>query len=80
MKTKIGSDEVTTKPPESPREMKAGKNFTISDRAKEVADLIPGGDTHSKSRAEAVARLQAFMKIRPVAGINIKELIEEGRD
>jgi len=33
----------------------------------------------AKDKVEAAERLKAFMRADPVRGVNIKELIEEGR-
>jgi len=81
MKIEIGSYEAKTKLPELLRQVKAGKSFTITNRGVAVADLVPTADARSKNKAEAVERLQAYIrKFGRVEGVNIKELIEEGRD
>ncbi len=80
MKTEIGSYEAKTKLPELLRQVKAGKSFTITRRGKAVADLVPPAGEVSKDKIAAVARMREFMQSSPVYGVNIKELIEEGRD
>ncbi len=81
MKTEIGSYEAKTKLPELLRQVKAGKSFTITNRGKAVADLVPSGGERLKDRAAAVERMQEFIRTRGrIKGVNIKELIEEGRD
>lgn len=80
MKTKIGSYEAKTKLPELLRQVKNGKSFTITNRGEDIADLVPSESAQKKKRIEAVKNMQEFMRTRPVLGINIKELIEEGRD
>lgn len=80
MKIEIGSYEAKTKLPELLRQVKAGKSFTITNRGKPIADLVPSEHERSKARIEAVKGLKAFMLADPVRGVNIKELIEEGRD
>lgn len=79
MKTEIGSYEAKTKLPELLREVKAGKSFTITNRGKAIADLVPSAGARVEDRAAAVEKLKAFMQADPVRGINIKELIEGGR-
>ena len=81
MKIEIGSYEAKTKLPELLRQVQAGKSFTITNRGKAVADLVPSGGERSKERAAAVERMQEFIRTwGRVKGVNIKELIEEGRD
>jgi prevent-host-death family protein len=80
MKTQIGSYEAKTKLPELLRQVKKGKSFTITNRGEAIADLVPTADKRSMDKVEAVARMREFMRTSPVHGVNIKELIEEGRD
>ena len=80
MKTEIGSYEAKTKLPELLRQVKAGKSFTITNRGKAVADLVPSSGVGPKDRVAAVRQLREFMLSNPIRGVNIKELIEEGRD
>jgi prevent-host-death family protein len=79
MKTKIGSDEAKTKLPELLRLVTAGKSFTITNRGKAIADLVPSVSAKTKDRVAAAEKLKAFMRADPVRGVNIKALIEEGR-
>ena len=81
MKTEIGSYEAKTKLPELLRQVKKGKSFTITNRGVAIADLVPSESARAKSRVEAVERMQAFIRTHGrIKGVNIKELIEEGRD
>ena len=81
MKTEIGSYEAKTKLPELLRQVQKGKSFTITNRGKAVADLVPSEGEPSKDKIAAVERLQAFIRSSGrIEGVNIKELIEEGRD
>ena len=81
MKTEIGSYEAKTKLPELLRQVKKGKSFTITNRGEAVADLVPSEGMRAKSKVEAVERLQEFIRSgRRIKGVNIRELIEEGRD
>ena len=79
MKTEIGSYEAKTKLPELLRQVKSGKSFTITNRGEAIADLVPSAGARVKDRAAAAEKLKAFMRADPVRGINIKQLIEEGR-
>ncbi|NKE70227.1 type II toxin-antitoxin system Phd/YefM family antitoxin [Candidatus Manganitrophus noduliformans] len=79
MKREIGSYEAKTKLPELLRQVRAGKRFTITSRGEAVADLVPSAGAKTKDKAAAVRKMKAFMLENPVRGVNIKELIEEGR-
>ena len=82
MKTVIGSYEAKTKLPELLRQVKAGKSFTITNRGKAVADLVPTTDERSNDRIAAVERMREFMRSNRIElnGVSIRELIEYGRD
>ncbi len=80
MKTKIGSYEAKTKLPELLRQVKKGKSFTITNRGEPVADLVPSSDARNKRRAQAVEAMREFMRTSRIGPVNIKELVEEGRD
>ncbi len=80
MNTKIGSYEAKTKLPELLRQVKAGKSFTITNRGEPIADLVPSKASGKQDRIAAVEQLKAFMLTNRVYGVNIRELIEEGRD
>ncbi len=78
-KTEIGSYEAKTKLPKLLRQVKAGKSFTITNRGRAIADLVPSQRAKSKNIVATVERIKAFMRKDPVRGVNIKDLIEEGR-
>ena len=81
MKTEIGAYEAKTKLPELLRQVQAGKRFTITNRGKAIADLIPSESQVPKDPAAAIDKFLAFKKLNPVhAKIDIKALIEEGRE
>jgi len=79
MKIEIGSYEAKTKLPELLRQVKTGKSFTITNHGKPIADLVPSAGAKKKDRVAAAEKLKAFMRADPVRGVNIKELVEEGR-
>jgi prevent-host-death family protein len=79
MKIMIGSYEAKTKLPELLRQVKSGKSFTITNRGEAVADLVPSLGAKAKDKVAAAERLKAFMLDDPVRGVNIRELVEEGR-
>jgi prevent-host-death family protein len=79
MKAEIGSYEAKTRLPKLLRQVRAGKSFTITSRGRAIADLVPSAKARPKDRVAGVNRLKAFMLEKPVRGVNIKKLIEEGR-
>jgi prevent-host-death family protein len=79
MKTEIGSYEAKTKLPELLRQVKAGRSFTITNRGEAIADLVPSACVKAKDKAAAAEKLKAFMRADPVRGVDIRELIAEGR-
>lgn len=79
MKIEIGSYEAKTKLPELLRQVKAGKSFTITNRGEAMADLVPSTGMRAKDVVAAADKLKAFMLADPVRGVNIKQLIEDGR-
>ena len=80
MKTEIGAYEAKTKLPELLRQVKAGKQFTITNRGEAIADLVPAESVKPRDKSAAVEKFKAFMRKNPMRGaVNIKELIGEGR-
>jgi prevent-host-death family protein len=81
MKNEIGAYEAKTKLPELLRQVQAGKRFTITNRGKPVAELGPPSTREKPDAKTAIDAFQAFRKANPVRQrVNIKELIEEGRE
>ena len=81
MKTEIGAYEAKTKLPELLRQVQAGKSFTITNRGKAIADLIPSQSRTARDPVAAIDQFLALKKSNPVrAKINIRLLIEEGRE
>ena len=81
MKIEIGAYEAKTKLPELLRQVRAGKRFTITNRGKAVADLVPSEGSSVKNATVAIDRFLAFKKANPVRGkADIKALIEAGRE
>jgi prevent-host-death family protein len=81
MKIKIGAYEAKTKLPELLRQVQAGKRFTITNRGKAIADLVPSEGQTAKNPATAIDQFLAFKKSNPVrTKIDIRGAIEEGRE
>lgn len=79
MKIEIGSYKAKTKLPELLRQGKTGKSFTITNRGKAIADLVPSAGAKAKDKVAAAKKLKVFMLANPVRGLNIEALIDERR-
>lgn len=75
----IGSSKARTRLPELLRQVKSGRRFTLTNRGKAIADLVPSTAAPKKDRVEAATRLREFMLADPIRGVEIKRLIEERR-
>ena len=79
--TEIGAYEAKTRLPEFLRKVRAGSAFRITQRGEPVADLVPAGAAERSARAQAAGRMRQFMQYHPpVPAVDLKALIEEGRD
>jgi prevent-host-death family protein len=80
MNIEVGSYEAKTRLPELLRGVRAGNRYTITLRGEAVADLVPSEENKRSDTVAAVDEMLAFMQTRkPVSGIDIKALIDEGR-
>lgn len=80
MKNEIGSYQAKTRFSELLRQVRSGKSFTITSRGEAVADLVPSVGAKAKDKVAAVNKLKAFMRADPLRGVDVKALIEEGRE
>ncbi len=60
--------------------VEAGGEVVITKRGKPVARLMPPEAPRRKSPARAAKRIRALCERLNVRGVNIRELIEAGRD
>jgi len=80
MKIEVGSYEAKTKLPQLLRDVQNGKHYTITLRGEAVADLVPTQGGQRSDVAAVAEEMRAFMRARrPVAGLDLKTLIDEGR-
>ncbi len=80
MKTEIGAYESKTKLPELLRQVRTGKQFTITIRGEAIADLVPSARAQPKDKSAAVEKFRTFMRANPISGgERVKELIAEPR-
>ncbi|SEK60465.1 type II toxin-antitoxin system Phd/YefM family antitoxin [Ectothiorhodospira marina] len=81
LKETIGAYQAKTNLPAYLRRVQAGGRVTITQRGKPVAQLVPYVEPEASSAQVAATRMRAFMRDRvPITGVDIKTLIEEGRD
>ena len=81
MNIEVGSYEAKTKLPELLRGVQGGNRYTITLRGEAVADLVPAQGNKLSDAATAVEEMRSFMQSRkPVSGIDLKALINEGRE
>lgn len=80
MKIEVGSYEAKTKLPELLRGVQVGQCYTITLRGEAIADLVPAAGNKHLDVVAAVDEMLAFMQNRrPVAGVDLKGLVNEGR-
>ena len=78
MAKEIGSYDAKTKLPEILRRVEAGETFTITNRGKAVADLIPSRSSSRAKAKQAIENLLATPKIT-VSDDDLQSLKESGR-
>lgn len=78
MLEEVGSYDAKTKLPEILRRVKSGESFTITNRGKPVADLIP---SRSNDRLKAEKAINNILKAKkhPMSDVMLNELKEDGR-
>ncbi len=78
MHKEIGSYDAKTKLPEILRRVEAGEAFTITNRGKAVADLVP---SKSSSRAKALQAIDNLLKLSKstVSDQDLKAMKSDGR-
>ena len=75
----IGAYEAKTHLPRLLDEVANGDSITITKHGVPVAVLIPTSPATPVAVAAAVVALRAFRRRHQLAGVTIRELIEEGR-
>ena len=78
MQEEIGSYDAKTKLPEILRRVEAGDSFTITNRGKPIAELVPSRAIR-RLRAEAAINGILKAKKRKLSDATLKELKESGR-
>ena len=80
MNIEVGSYEAKTKLPELLRGVQLCNRYTITLRGELVADLVPAQGNKRADAAAAADEMRSFMRARkPVADVDLKAIIDEGR-
>jgi prevent-host-death family protein len=81
MSIEIGAYEAKTKLPELLRGVRAGNSYTITLRGQAIADLTPAATQQRQDAVAAADEMMAFMRTRkPIGRVNLKALLDEGRE
>jgi len=78
MLEEVGSYDAKTKLPEILRRVEAGESFTITNRGKPVADLIP---SQANDKLKAKSAIQNILKAKKqkMSDSDLNDLKEDGR-
>ena len=76
---RIGAYEAKTHLPRLLDDVARGEVITITKRGVAVAQLTPMPPEADRDIAQVVVDLRAFRARHPLAGLSIRELIDEGR-
>ncbi len=77
--TRIGAFEAKTKLPELLRRVQAGERFTITNRGRPMAHLLPIACVSDASARDAVAAMKALPKVKGVPAKMVREIIDDRR-
>ena len=75
----IGAFEAKTHLPKLLRRVQAGERFVITRHNQPIAELIPFQPQDSDKVRAAIASLKAFQETHSLAGLSVRQMIEEGR-
>lgn len=75
----IGAYDAKTKLPELLRKVEQGERFTITQRGRPIADLVPSEDHARQGAAAAVQSMRTFERVVGISGEDIETWIAEGR-
>ncbi|MFT5548094.1 MAG: prevent-host-death family protein [Candidatus Azotimanducaceae bacterium] len=78
MLKEIGSYEAKTKLPEILRRVEAGETFTITNRGKPIADVVPSRSSNKLKTEAAIANILRAKKLR-ISDEVLSDLKDSGR-
>ena len=77
--SEIGAFEAKTHLPKLLERVQKGERFVITKHGHPVAELIPFRKRDPDKICAAIENLKAFQQTHSLAGLSIREMIEEGR-
>jgi prevent-host-death family protein len=75
----VGAYEAKTHLPQLLERVARGERITITKHGVPVATLQPADSTKRMTASDTIDQLKKFRKGRRLAGLSLRELIEEGR-
>ncbi|MBT4160813.1 MAG: type II toxin-antitoxin system prevent-host-death family antitoxin [Gammaproteobacteria bacterium] len=79
MSTEIGSYDAKTKLPEILRRVEKGESFTITNRGRPIADLVPSRSAQSQQTKRAINNIREMDGKYTISDDAISELKSRGR-
>ncbi|WP_454726589.1 MULTISPECIES: type II toxin-antitoxin system Phd/YefM family antitoxin [Cupriavidus] len=79
MFVEVGSYDAKTRLPELLRKVEQGERFTITQRGRPIADLVPSADNSRLGVATAIAAMRATARVKGVAAEDLAQWTAEGR-
>ena len=77
--SEIGAFEAKTNFSNLLKRVEAGERFVITKHSRPVAELIPFRQRDAEKIRAAIDSLKAFQDTHSLAGLSVREMIEEGR-
>lgn len=77
----VGTYEAKTHLPSLLSEVEKGQSIIITKRGKVIAKLVPASDGEQRDVKQVIAEFRAYSQrqARTLDGLNVRDMIEEGR-
>ena len=77
----VGTYEAKTHLPSLLSEVEKGQSIIITKRGRVIAKLVPASDDEQRDVKQVIAELRAYSQRqgRTLGGLNLRDMIEEGR-
>ena len=79
MNTDVGAFEAKTKLPELLRRVAAGERFTVTNRGRPVAEIVPPSTNTPATARAAIERMKSITRIKGVSSAEVYKMIASGR-
>ena len=77
--SEVGAFEAKTNLSQLLKRVEAGERFVITKHSRPVAELIPFRQRAAEKIRAAIDSLKAFQETHTLAGLSVRQMIEEGR-